>query len=113
MDRDGYDGIHRGVTGVAGNILFISLWFYFLTWVAVTSSGVLVFNNWLSRGKRKPGLVAFPDFHHVNTTTMANFQATNMMSSWSWEKIAQTALRGPRGPAPAQHWEVVFLVTTL
>lgn len=87
------------MTGVAGNILFISLWFYFLTWVVLTSSGVLVFNNWLSRGKRKPELVAFPDFHHVNTTAMANFQATNMMSLWSWEEIAPTALREPCEPA--------------
>lgn len=58
----GYDGIHERVNGVAGKVLFIRMWLYFLNWVVVISSGILVFNNWISRGKRKPRLIAFPDY---------------------------------------------------
>lgn len=110
MERGLWWETQRG-DGVAGKVLFISSWLYFFTWVVVTSSGVLVFNKWLSKGKRKPWLVAVPDFHHGNTTTMANFKLpTWCHCMWRWEEVAQTALRRLCEAAPAQPWKGVLRI---
>lgn len=96
--RWGYPKVRAVVTNGERNVLVVLGWlaksylpvYDFISWLkfVVTSSSMLIFNCPQEKA------IAFPDFHHINTTTVDNFELS-LWYAWmcGWEEIAHVTLQ--------------------